>query len=144
MNLKKYEIPANIKNAIYILYDEDEVVYVGQTTNGLTRLLNHGNKKYNKFSFIEKEEKDLDYYEDLYIMKFQPKYNIHYNKYRMSFNSAYNNLKYNIRKNMNIFDFAEYIKKLNIETKKFKNINTITKKDFYLVNKNLEEIYGNK
>ena len=144
MDLKKYEIPANIKNAIYILYDEDEVVYVGQTTNGLTRLLNHGNKKYNKFSFIEKEEEDLDYYEDLYIMKFQPKYNIHYNKYRMSFNSAYNNLKYNIKKNMNIFDFAEYIKKLNIETKKFKNINTITKKDFYIVNKNLEEIYGNK
>lgn len=142
MEFKTYEIPAGIQNAIYILFNNDNIVYVGQTTNGVRRILQHGDKIFNKFAFIEKPLEELEYWEDYYIMKYQPKYNNSYNHNRLSINSAYNQLKKYMKECVNIIEFPEYIKKKNIEIKKFKNIPTITKEEFKKINEELQKDYG--
>lgn len=61
---------------IYFLIDGEEVVYVGQTTKGLSRIEVHRrNKKFDKVYAILCEEEDLDYCENTYILKYAPKYN---------------------------------------------------------------------
>ena len=142
MELKVYEIPNNVQSGIYILINDDEVVYVGKTENGLKRIMQHNDKIFNKYSFIEVPREELDYYEDMYIMKFQPKYNNFYSYYRVSVESAYRQLRYVVKKNMNIEEFKEFILNKNIEIKKFKNYLTITKDDFYYLKKILEESWS--
>ena len=130
MKFKTYEIPAGIQNAIYILFNNDDIVYVGQTTNGIRRILQHGDKIFDKFAFIEKLLEELEYWEDYYIMKYQPKYNNSYNHNRLSLNSVYHQLKHHVKGYINILELPEYIEKKGIEIKKFKNIPTITKEEF--------------
>ena len=142
MEFKTYEIPGGIQNAIYFLINNDEVIYVGQTKNGLKRILQHGDKFFNKYSFIEKPIEALDYWEDYYIMKYQPKYNNSYNHNRLSLNSAYNQLKYYVKSYINMFEFPEYIEKKGIEIKMFKNVPTITKEDFKYIIEQSEKEYG--
>ena len=61
---------------IYFLLDDDEVVYVGQTTRGLARVYAHiRDKHFTKFYIIEHSIEELDYWEDYYIFKYHPKYN---------------------------------------------------------------------
>lgn len=142
-NLKIYEIPNNIQIGVYLLINNDEVVYVGQTKNGLRRIMQHYDKIFNKYSFIETTLEDLDYYEDLYIMKYQPKYNNFYNYYRISVDSCYNKLKYSIKRKLNIEQFIDFIKEENINIEKFKEINTITKLEADYLKKEIEKKYEN-
>ena len=136
MDTKVYEIPNNVKIGIYFLINDDKIVYVGQTKNGLRRIMQHYDKTFNKYSFVETTLEDLDYYEDLYIMKYQPKYNNFYSFYRISVDSCYNKLKYALKKQINIKQFIEYIKNEGIEIKKFKQYDTITKSEAdYIINK---------
>ena len=139
MEFKIYEIPNNVKTGIYLLLNNDEVVYVGQTQNGLRRIMQHYDKIFNKYAFIETAKDDLDYYEDLYIMQYQPKYNNFYSYYRISIDSSYNKLKYAFKKMINIKQYEEYILKKNIEIKKFKNYKTITKEESIYINQLLEK-----
>lgn len=61
---------------IYFLIDNEEVVYVGQTTNGLARIEVHRrDKQFDKVYTILCEPENLDHIENSYIMKYQPKYN---------------------------------------------------------------------
>lgn len=62
-------------NFIYFLCKEGEVVYVGQTTQGILRPLQHKDKEHDevKLHFVEKEVLDLA--EGYYIAKYKPKYN---------------------------------------------------------------------
>lgn len=61
---------------IYFLLMDDEVVYVGQTKNGTSRIQAHKyNKDFNKVYVIECCEEDLDYLENEFILKYDPKYN---------------------------------------------------------------------
>ncbi len=142
MDFKIYEIPANVKNAIYFLIDKDKVVYVGKTKNGLKRLTQHTKKTFDKFGFIEYKEEELDYYEDFYIMKYQPKYNHRYSVYRSCVTGVYSTLSAKIRKYMSVFDFITYAKDNEIELKYFKDILTITKKDFEYLKAELNKKYG--
>lgn len=144
MELKKYDMPRNVFSAIYLLYDNDEVVYVGQTTNGLKRLLQHNDKFFNKYAFIETPVEELEYYEDYYIMKYKPKYNNNYNYYRMSVNSCYSRLRTCIQRQINIKELTEFIKKLNIEVLDFKGKDTFPKKDFPYICEKLTEEYAEK
>jgi len=144
MEFNIYEIPGGVQTAVYLLFDNDEVIYVGQTTYGLKRLFQHGDKKFNKFAFIEKPLEELEYWEDYYIMKYQPKYNFAYNHYRLSLYTVYNQLKYYMKEHINIIELPEYIEKKGIEIKKFKNTSTITKTDFKKLNEELEKDFGGK
>lgn len=61
---------------VYFLLDGDEVVYVGQTRNGLSRIYAHKkNKKFDGACVIYCDSLNLDYMEDFYITKYKPKYN---------------------------------------------------------------------
>lgn len=61
---------------IYFLIYNEDVVYVGQTTNGLGRVYSHiHDKSFNKVYIIEAEKDNLDYWEDFYIFKYKPIYN---------------------------------------------------------------------
>lgn len=137
MDIKLYEVPTNIKNAIYLLVHDDKVVYVGKTRNGIKRISEHSKKVFEKVGFIECKENELDYYEDFYIMKYQPLYNRTYSCYRMTLKSAYSKLGEVIKRNMNIFEFTQYLESKNIKIDKFKEVLTITKNDFKVVYKEL-------
>lgn len=78
----KFEESGNvitIKNSdkcfIYFLIDKDEVVYVGQTTNGLSRPFAHCDKEYDTVKAIPCHREMLDQEEHHYICKYSPKYN---------------------------------------------------------------------
>jgi hypothetical protein len=75
---------------IYFLTKKDVVVYVGQSSVGVTRIYHHiveNKKDFDAFSYIAVDENDdLDTVEAHYIIKFNPIYNmkIHGNKYYKS------------------------------------------------------------
>lgn len=60
---------------IYFLLDENEVVYVGKTTRGISRIYAHKNKHFNRIFVLPCYEQDLDKLENKYIVKYKPKYN---------------------------------------------------------------------
>lgn len=62
---------------IYFLIDSsNEVVYVGKTTHGYSRPFDHiHDKLFEKIAVLRCDESELDYFEDKFIMKYQPKYN---------------------------------------------------------------------
>lgn len=60
---------------IYFLINDGEVVYVGQTSVGISRPLSHKDKVFNEIKLIYCELGDLDRLEDKYIKKYDPIYN---------------------------------------------------------------------
>jgi hypothetical protein len=60
---------------VYFLLQDDEVVYVGQTTAGLTRPFSHHDKEYNFIKVMPCRYEELDETEDYYISKYKPIYN---------------------------------------------------------------------
>lgn len=78
----KFEETGNIitihdtnKCFVYFLLDNGEVVYVGQTTNGLSRPFSHYDKKFDTVKAMPCPFDMLDWEEDKYIAKYKPKYN---------------------------------------------------------------------
>ncbi len=75
-----YSKPVKIGH-IYFLFDGDEIVYVGQTTHGESRIYNHRTyqnyKDFDSFTMLECDIKDLDRIEGMWISTLQPKYNRH-------------------------------------------------------------------
>jgi hypothetical protein len=60
---------------IYYLFDGDEIVYIGQTTNLYARLGMHHNKRFDSFALINCLEKERTRYEREAIYAFCPRYN---------------------------------------------------------------------
>lgn len=61
---------------VYFLFYNNEIVYVGKTTNGLSRVYSHiKTKKFNRYSFILCDISKLNSTEEQYIIKYRPKYN---------------------------------------------------------------------
>jgi hypothetical protein len=67
--------PPQIIIGVYFLIQDSEIVYVGQSTNVMTRLLQHKNKEWNGWFCVECDMEELTCLEDHYILKFLPKYN---------------------------------------------------------------------
>lgn len=64
-------------NYLYFLIDKRKVVYIGRTKNIGTRIDKHRlNKKFNHVRFIECDICLLSHYENRWITKFNPIYNI--------------------------------------------------------------------
>lgn len=108
----------NYKNVfVYFLLLNKEVVYVGQTRNGLVRPLSHKDKVFDEIKIIYCEENNLDLMEDLYIKKYMPRYNknANYNmnyslhKARNKIRSLFNDNSFNLPK------LKRIIKALNIQ-----------------------------
>lgn len=61
---------------IYFLFQDDVVVYVGQTNDVFTRIKTHAEwKVFNRVSVISVPESDLNIAEEFYINMLKPKYN---------------------------------------------------------------------
>lgn len=61
---------------VYFLLQDEEIVYVGQSTDFYARLLTHSKSlTFNRFSIIECPKSRLDDVELLYIQQFSPKFN---------------------------------------------------------------------
>lgn len=62
---------------IYFLIDKNRIVYVGRSTNFLSRFCDHdvGPKVWDRYYFLECKPEDLSDVESLYIGQFRPKYN---------------------------------------------------------------------
>lgn len=68
------------KTFVYFLIDKKDVVYVGQTTIGLSRVYTHyKDKTFTEIYVIECESDELDELENKYIIKYKPKYNLKLN-----------------------------------------------------------------
>lgn len=67
---------------IYFMYKGGKIVYIGQTTNYVTRLLYHKNQHidWDKVRLIKCAPSLLNYYEKRWIKLFRPQYNICHNK----------------------------------------------------------------
>lgn len=70
------ELSANPIPIVYFLVDENrEVVYVGQTVNGWSRPYQHKDKDFDKIYVLPCPKKVVKIYENYYIYKYEPKYN---------------------------------------------------------------------
>ena len=62
---------------VYLLLKNNQVIYVGQTTNGINRIKQHFAKKeieFDEYRTIKCSKKDLNNLEDFYIIKYKKKY----------------------------------------------------------------------
>lgn len=69
-------IPYIPKVFIYFLLLNDEVVYVGKTTQGIVRPYSHKNKKFDEIKIIAVDEYFLNISEEYFIVKYKPIYNL--------------------------------------------------------------------
>lgn len=61
---------------IYFLIKKDEIVYVGQTTKGISRVYAHlGDKDFDSYAILGCKEDELNDLEAYYIVEFNPCYN---------------------------------------------------------------------
>lgn len=80
---------------VYFLLDHGDVVYVGQTTQNISRPYSHRqSKKYDEIYILPCSKEELDCIEGYYIDKYMPKYNALPNlKTHVSVRKAKNDLK---------------------------------------------------
>lgn len=66
-------------SCIYFLLKNNDVVYVGQSTLGLIRTINHKDIDFDNLYYIKCNKNQLNELEDEYIYKYLPKYNKKFN-----------------------------------------------------------------
>lgn len=116
---------------IYFLIKNDEVVYVGKTTQGIFRPLSHRNKDYDKINIIYCDVDKSDKLESYYILKYKPKYNkeLNYNSF-YTMNMVVQKIKREIDFNFNLWRLKSIIKETQINIQKFNGKKYISKDDF--------------
>lgn len=124
---------------IYFLIKSGEVVYVGQTKQGLTRPLSHRDKDFDEIKIMYCAENALDSLEDKYIQKYKPYYNKQSN-YAMRW--GLQRVRNEIRKatgieNYNVTRLNKLLKELDIkpEIDDFNGRHTISFDDYKTVMK---------
>lgn len=127
---------------IYFLIQGDEVVYVGQTKRGLSRVYSHSDKVYDKIYCITVEESALDKWENYYILKYSPMYNKKLNTEMMySISKIKNKLKENSEINVTKTQIKQAIKKLQISPIFVDMSAYIYVDDFYIIEDYFRRIY---
>ena len=121
---------------VYALWDKDEIVYVGQSTQLSQRIMAHTkNKLFDSYSFFDcKSFDEMDSIESTLIIQLQPKYNVQYgNGYE-----SLANLRKRIRKisDKHKYNPKYYVRKIrkclsdtDIEIIEFKGSTVIKTKD---------------
>jgi hypothetical protein len=76
-HLKEHSLADEHPCYVYFLVQDDEVVYVGKTTQPIpVRPLSHDDKEFNRIFYTECDSRSLSDVETSWIKKLQPKYNI--------------------------------------------------------------------
>ena len=110
-------IPKYKNSFIYLLLKRNDVVYVGQTKQGLIRPLSHKDKDFDTIKIKYCDTDNLDFFEDFYIKKYKPIYNKQLN---YSLNWGLKRVK-NLIKEKTVYSkltlpkLKKLLKKLNIE-----------------------------
>ena len=116
---------------IYFLCKDKEVVYVGQTTQGILRPLSHTDKDFDEIMIYKCSEEDLDCMENEFILKYQPIYNKSLNlNCRYTIRMAINKIKKEIEPTYNMRKIKKDIEQYAIRVDRFKNIQTINFSEF--------------
>jgi len=68
-------LPWNKASGVYFLLDGDKIVYVGQSVNVYSRIVNHTDKRFDRYAVISCPVDSLDILESLYIHCIQPRLN---------------------------------------------------------------------
>lgn len=126
------DVPKYKNSFVYFLLDNNEVVYIGKTIQGLARPLSHTDKIFNSIKIMYCAEEDLDYYENIYILKYTPIYNKQVN-YKANY--SFSMVKDLIRKNtslkkFNKTDFKKITKSLGINSCVYYNVEIITVEEY--------------
>ena len=126
---------------VYFLVKNNEVIYVGQTKNGIMRPYQHKYDKDFDTIYIKYCDKDnLDYLEDFYIKKYNPIYNKVLNtQLNYSLSKIKNSIK-NIHPEFNLIKLKKIIKTLDIPINTFNKIITIDQKYYLDILKYYEEV----
>lgn len=75
---KDFYIDQLHRDCVYILYDDDEIVYVGQSKNVYNRLNQHiRDKEFDRVRYLHCREDRKLYWEKVLTTRYQPKYNKH-------------------------------------------------------------------
>lgn len=117
---------------IYFLIFEDEVVYVGQSKQGICRPFQHTTRTFDSVCIKRCEEDELDYLESKYILKYRPKYN---KSILNSYSYSYKKVRELLRnqtyfKDFTLNDLKYIVKKLNVKIDVFEGVNYIARHDF--------------
>jgi excinuclease UvrABC nuclease subunit len=96
---------------IYFLLNNGIIIYIGQSTNILTRVVDHSrNKIFTHYGYIECSEIDLNYLEKKMIQKYKPSLNKSLNadqKEGKKYVSVYNKETKRRRKYYSVFDIKK-------------------------------------
>lgn len=133
-------------NFIYFLLYKNDVVYVGQTTQGVLRPLSHKDKKYDTIKIKYCDKCQLDVLEDEFIAKYSPKYNKKINQSAFyTFQNAKSKIRNEIKnKSITIFDLKKSIKRLGIPLVELSGKKYISKQNFEkILNEVKERVFDN-
>lgn len=127
-------------NMIYFLTLENEVVYVGQTTQGIVRPMLHKDKEYDEIKLIFTSNENLNTLEGYYISKYKPKYNSVITGYfsllkaRDYIRECVNNADFTVN------DLKRCMRSINIEEISFNGISYISPYDLNSICKFLSDV----
>lgn len=118
---------------VYFLLYEEDVVYVGQTTAGIQRPLNHiKDKNFNKIKIIYCSIEELGELEQKFIIKYNP---------------IYNKAKHLMQRNRDINTIYKTVEKeviVEVELKNDKNINRKEFCEWFSISDNMLKKWINK
>lgn len=107
-------IPKISKSFVYFLIEKGNIVYVGQTTQGLSRPFHHTDKSFDEVRMVEVPSDMLDTFEKFYILKYSPRYNKDLNQ-RIGLKEAKGIIRlYCKNESYNLKDLKQDITKLKI------------------------------
>ena len=73
--LKKTPLDKINTTGVYFLIKDKQIVYVGKTENGISRIFVHKDKDFDSYSFFNVARSDLDWIESVNIIHYKPTYN---------------------------------------------------------------------
>lgn len=122
-------LDANKNWMIYFLIKNNEVVYVGQTTQNLIRPFSHKDKDFDTVKIIyQAEDKELlNKNEEFYIKKYSPKYNKTFNS--NGYSDSLINHMFEVEKIKYLTQYYMTREQINDELLKYK-VQPLTKKEF--------------
>lgn len=142
LRLRKH--PVEMLSGIYFLWYGDTLVYIGQSSNGTSRIMDHKKDKlFDSWYWIPVVEKYLDDVEYFYIEKFKPEYNKVCGSYSLDNLSEFFNIpKSDVRTLLNPAPVKTF-NELNINSKK-ESVNIRVKQQIEKTHKAIKTNYTPK
>jgi hypothetical protein len=126
---------------IYFLIKDNKIIYIGKTTKGFSRVLEHKSKNFDKYCFFQVELKDLNYIEAINILHYKPQLNKDIFCYRDKTINEINTICKMIFGKKNIKLIQKIIQENNINLLIKNNIQCISKDDIYIILEKLSYEY---